>query len=83
MFRPPYLLALPIAPTRGGPPSAARAYTPRNEQIVTFLNCGIATRLNRTTVATGLPPARLRPCRPLPPDTTALGIGLKEPLKHL
>lgn len=66
MFRPAYLLGLPIAPTRKISLSAARPYTPRKEQIVTFLNCGIATWLNRTIVTAGLSPAGLRPCRPLP-----------------
>jgi hypothetical protein len=31
-----------------------------------LMNCGIATRLNRAIVTTGLSPAELRPCRPLP-----------------
>ena len=44
---------------------AAGPFTPRNEHVVTDMNCGIATRLNRATGAAGLSPARLRPCRPL------------------
>ena len=51
---------------RGLPPWAAGPYTPRYGRKVTLPNCGIARRLNRATGAAGLPPARCRPCRPLP-----------------
>jgi len=49
------------------PLRAARTFTPRNGRVVTHANRGIATRLNRAIGATGLSPASLQPCRPLPP----------------
>ncbi len=47
-------------------PRAAGPFTPRNEPEVTLRNCGIATCLNRAIDMTGLAPAGLWPCRPLP-----------------
>jgi hypothetical protein len=44
---------------------AAGPFTPRNGHVVTDMNRGIATCLNRATGTAGLSPARLRPCRPL------------------
>jgi hypothetical protein len=35
------------------------------DRMLPFLNCGIATRLNRAIGAAGLSPAGLWPCRPL------------------
>jgi len=69
MFRLPYLLDPPIAPTAIPTLSEYRAagpFTPRNELTITRQNCGIATCLNRSIDTMGLSPTRLRPCWPLP-----------------
>ncbi len=65
MFRLPCSLGPPIAPTAVVSHGAAGPFTPRNGPGVTPRNCGIATCLNRATDTAGLPPAGLRPCRPL------------------
>jgi len=68
MFRLPYSLGPQVAPTARATiaPRAAGPFTPRNGPAVTRTNCGIATCLNRAIGTTGLSPAGLRPCRPLP-----------------
>ena len=66
MFRLPHLLDPQVVPTAGNTSRAAGPFTPRNGLGVTPKNRGIATCLNRAIGTTGLSPARLRPCRPLP-----------------
>ena len=65
-FRLPHLLDPQVVPTAGNTSRAAGPFTPRNGLGVTPKNRGIATCLNRAIGTTGLSPARLRPCRPLP-----------------
>ncbi len=67
MFRLPYLLDPPIAPTADTLISgqSGRLHHAMNVRLL-YTNCGIATYLNRAIDTAGLSPARLRPCRPLP-----------------
>ncbi len=67
MFRPLCLLDPQVAPTAEGHAfRAAGPFTPRNGHVVTHMNCGIATCLNRAIGMAGLSPAGLQPCRLLP-----------------
>ena len=84
-FRLPRSLGPPIAPTAVAlRHRAAGPFTPRNGPEVSLGNCGIATCLNRATGTAGLPPARLRPCRPLQSGRdaarAAVGGGFPAPL---
>jgi len=66
MFRLPCLLDPQVAPTAVTKHRAAKPFTPRNENVVTHINRGITTCLNRAIDMAGLSPAGLQPCRPLP-----------------
>ena len=66
MFRLPCLLDPQVAPTAVTNHRAAGPFTPRNENVVTHINRGITTCLNRAIDMAGLSPAGLQPCRPLP-----------------
>jgi hypothetical protein len=66
MFRPPCSLDPQVAPTAENLLRAAGPFTPRNGHVVTHMNCGIATCLNRAIGMAGLSPAGLQPCRLLP-----------------
>ena len=60
-------LARPPGCTHRSPCWAARPFTPRIAQIVTFLGCGIATCPFWATDTAGLSPAGLQSCRLLLP----------------
>ncbi len=75
MFQLPYLLDLPVAPTDEKKKNnciffffswqPGRLHHAMNVWLP-YTNRGIATYPNRAIGMTGLSPARLRPCRPLP-----------------
>ena len=66
MFRLPCSLGPQVAPTAEKLLRAAGPFTPRTGHVVTHMNCGIATYLNRAIDMAGLSPAGLQPCRLLP-----------------
>ncbi len=70
MFRLPYSLDPPVAPTAEAQclQGSRAVYTTHRTCWLPNTNCGIATCPTRVTDTAGLSPARLRPCRPLLAD---------------